>query len=173
MKNIKDKIKLKIMKESYITQKWVNWLNDKDVVKYSAQRLNKHTLKTQTNFIKKMIKNRNIRLYAIFYNNSHIGNIELKSKNNFNYSAQLMYLIGNKKLWGKSITTISIKKILKIGFGTFKLKKIYASTYIKNIASQKVLIKNNFKYYNSTSIYSKHEKKKVKIHNYQIINKNN
>jgi len=43
----------KIIKIPKNINKWVSWLNDKIVTKYSSKRLQKHTIKSQKNFIKK------------------------------------------------------------------------------------------------------------------------
>ncbi|AEA80550.1 hypothetical protein SAR11G3_00075 [Candidatus Pelagibacter sp. IMCC9063] len=48
-------MKVKIIKlKSYShIKKWVSWLNDKDVTKFSEQRFTKHTESSQKKFIKK------------------------------------------------------------------------------------------------------------------------
>ena len=46
-------IKIEKIKKPIITKKWVNWLNDKEVTKYSCQRLYKHTIDTQKDYLKK------------------------------------------------------------------------------------------------------------------------
>ena len=65
MKKIKGKNKIKFLKikKAKISRKWINWLNDPEVRKYSTQKI-KHTYLTQKNFL----KNNNLEI-------SNIGSI--------------------------------------------------------------------------------------------------
>ena len=50
-----------------------------------------------------------------------------------------------EKYWNNGIATSAIKKIVDYGFKTFNIDKIYATPFIENKASQRVLIKSGFK----------------------------
>ena len=45
--SITKNIQLKKFKKPKITKKWISWLNDKEVTKFSDQRLSNHTFKSQ------------------------------------------------------------------------------------------------------------------------------
>ena len=60
-------------------------------------------------------------------------------------SAQIGYLIGEKKYWNKGIASLSIQKIVKFGFHRLKLKTIVSNSEQKNFYSSKALIRNKFK----------------------------
>lgn len=82
--------------------------------------------------------------FVILYNNKIIGTIGSKGKPDNNNSIEIGYGI-SKKYNNRGFATESIKcfkdEILKF----YKLEKIIAKTDKNNIASQKVLLKNNFK----------------------------
>ena len=61
-------MKVKIIKlKSYShIKKWVSWLNDKDVTKFSEQRFTKHTESSQKKFIKKKTKRQKFNLLQNF-----------------------------------------------------------------------------------------------------------
>ena len=59
-------------------------------------------------------------------------------------SANLSYLIGARKWWGKGIASLAIATITEIGFQQIGLMKICAGVYENNIASSKVLLKNGY-----------------------------
>jgi len=125
-------------------KKWVGWINDPIVTKFSEQRLKKHTLISQKNFIKKKLKSNNSYIYKVYLNKNFIGILEIGLINHYHKNCELMYMIGEKKMWGKGLGT----ELIKIGINlakNLKIKKIFAGTYKKNISSQKVLLKNNFK----------------------------
>jgi len=58
-----------------------------------------------------------------------------------NNKAEIGYWIG-VPFWNKGIATEALEAILKFGFEELKLNKIYATHYIENPSSGKVLIKN-------------------------------
>ena len=75
----------------------------------------------------------------------HVGNIKLGPIDFNHKTAEISYFIGDKKYHNKGIASLAIKKILLIAKKQFKLKKITAGVYSKNISSKKVLLKNKFK----------------------------
>ena len=128
-----------------ILLEWVNWLNNPKVSKFSLRRLTKHTANSQKKFIKQKLKDNNCKLFLIKYLNFYVGVIELANIEYNNKNCEIRYLIGNPNLWGKGLASESIKLASDYAFKKLKIKTIYADTHQDNIASQKVLKKNNFK----------------------------
>ena len=83
-------------------------------------------------------------MYGIFFDDQHIGNIKLGNINSQHQTANLSYLIGARKWWGKGIASLAIATITEIGFQQIGLMKICAGVYENNIASSKVLLKNGY-----------------------------
>ena len=77
--------------------------------------------------------------------NKHVGNIKLGPINFENKTADISYFIGEKNYWDQGITTKAIEMIINLAKKKFKLKKLQAGHWEKNIASRKVLLKNRFK----------------------------
>ena len=84
-------------------------------------------------------------IFCVERKKTHIGNIKLGPINNIHKYAEISYIIGNLEFQNQGFATQAIRKILVIAKKKFKLKKIIASVYSSNIASRKVLEKNNFK----------------------------
>ncbi|MEM4263283.1 MAG: GNAT family protein [Candidatus Woesearchaeota archaeon] len=59
-------------------------------------------------------------------------------------SAEVGYWLG-KKYWGKGITSEALELLMGFAFDELKLHRLYANTFIENIASQRVLEKAGFK----------------------------
>ena len=73
----KSNLKILPFEKKHFTKRYISWLNDKDVVKFSEQRHQKHTRKTCQSYIKSLKKNRG-KLFAIeLLNRRHIGNISV------------------------------------------------------------------------------------------------
>lgn len=138
--------KLNLTKD--ISNKYLKWMNDLEVHKYTEQKYIKQSKNKIRKFVKEKNKSKNEFLYGIFLKkknlNVHIGNIKLGAINFTHKTGQISYFIGEKELWGKGYTTLAIKEIVKIA-KKMGLKKLKAGLYEMNIGSKKVLEKNNFK----------------------------
>ena len=147
----KIEIRLQLLTTKHIKKKYINWLHDYDVVKYTEQRFGKHSVSSVVSFIKSKEKTKNEFIYGIFLidkknqKKKHVGNITLGPINFRHKFADVGYFIGEKQYWSKGIATEAIRKVIKIAKNKFKLKKLVAGFYEMNIASKKALVKNNFK----------------------------
>ena len=142
--NVTENIKLQLISEKFITEDYINWMNDKEITFYTEQRFIKHDYNTIKNYIKTMNLSENNILYGIFYDEQLIGSIKVGSINFHHKTAEISYLIGNKDFWGKNIITRSICFVLDICFKKIKLFKVSAGVYNTNIASIRALEKNGF-----------------------------
>lgn len=98
----------------------------------------------QIKYIKSFQNNIYKYLYGIFYNNIHIGNIEINTINYKNKTAEVSYIIGEKEYWGKGVATHCISLISDIAKTKLKLVKLHAGCASGNVGSIKALKKNNF-----------------------------
>jgi ribosomal-protein-alanine N-acetyltransferase len=141
----KGKIILKKISSKNISLDYIKWMNDPEVVQFTEQKYKKHTRKNIGLFLKKIKKDNFSEIYGIFYVKILIGTIKIGNINNLHKTAEISYIIGNKKFWNKGIATIVVKKICDYIFKNLKLKKILAGTYGVAKSSQRILIKNGFK----------------------------
>ena len=133
---------IRILEPNDVTQSYIDWMLDKEVVKYSE---NQYKLEKQKMYVQDCFLNKNIDLYGIFLNEEHIGNISLKDLSSPHKRAEITYLIGKKNYWNKGLGSKLISIIIEKAREEYQLKKLYAGVAKENISSQKVLEKNNFK----------------------------
>ena len=138
-------LQLKLIKKCQVSQTWVDWLNDKDVTKYSENRFKKHTKDSQKKFLRQKLKNKSSKIFKILLKKEHIGIVELSNINYFHKHCEVAYMIGKKKYWNRGIGKDVIKKISNLAFNKLSMRKIYAGTYENNFGSIKILQKNGFK----------------------------
>jgi len=143
--SLKNKIVLKKISSKNISLDYIKWMNDPEVVQFTEQKYKKHTRKDISFFLKETNKDNFSEIYGIFFEKLLIGTIKIGKINKIHKTAEISYIIGNKKFWNKGIATIVVKKICGYIFKKLKLKKIIAGTYSVAKSSQKILIKNNFK----------------------------
>ena len=127
----------------HISKKYINWLNDKEVVKFSSQKKYTHTYESCLNYYKKILKQKCFFL-AIFCNKKHIGNIYCKIKSSSSISIRI--LIGDKKYWGRGIGFKVYCLLIDYFFFDLKFLKVYSNTLNKNIGMKKIFKKLQKKY---------------------------
>ena len=135
---------MRIVRKSDVSKKYISWLNDYEVTKFTEQKYFKHTYESIANFVQEKYNSEKDFLFGIFLQNIHIGNIKLGPIKWEHKSAEISYFIGEKKFWGKGIATKCIKKLIDFGIKELSLEKINAGYYEINIASSKVLKKSGF-----------------------------
>ncbi|RCK30575.1 GNAT family N-acetyltransferase [Thalassospira lucentensis] len=139
-----DQIRLKPATMSLLSQKWVDWLNDIEVVRFSNQRNQMHTLDSQREFLTRKLNDPSSKLFGIFFARAHIGMVELGNINPERDSAEVRYLIGEKTLWGKGIASFVVKKMVEMSRELQTIKLLEAGADTRNTGSIKVLLKNGF-----------------------------
>tara|TARA_B100001059_G_C17827661_1_gene582439 strand:- start:770 stop:1285 length:516 start_codon:yes stop_codon:yes gene_type:complete len=143
------KLRLKKLKISDVNLEYLSWMNDYEVTKFTEQKFKKHSLLDIKNFVKEKQISKKEFLYGIFIKENshltHIGNIKIGPINKIHKTAEISYIIGNKKFWSKGLGTLSVKKMVILAKKKFKLKKLIAGCYQNNFGSIKVLKKNFFK----------------------------
>jgi ribosomal-protein-alanine N-acetyltransferase len=97
-----------------------------------------------------------------------IGAIGFHDINHINNRAEISYDLSSS-YWQQGIMTIALEKIIEFGFKNLQLERIQASTIKENIASIKLLEKNNFTYEGCLRHYRKHKNKYYNIEFYSIL----
>jgi len=146
MKNKHISIYLQELNIDDVSRNYVKWLNDYSVVRFTEQKFHKHTIKNVKKFVMEKKRKRDEFLLGIFLSNkkTHVGNIKLGPINFKHKYAEISYFIGEKKFQNLGLGSLAIKKVCKIAKTQYKIKKLIAGVYEKNIPSKKVLEKNKF-----------------------------
>ena len=140
-------IQLIELTRKFVTDNYVNWMNDYNIVKLTEQRFYKHTKKSVIQFVNDKKKSKTEYLFGIFFgkkNKIHIGNIKLGPINYYHKFSEISYFIGDLRFQNKGLATKAIRQILILA-KKHKLKKIIASLYSNNYNSRRVHEKNKFK----------------------------
>jgi RimJ/RimL family protein N-acetyltransferase len=95
-------------------------------------------------FINKNINGQIKGVFAIIYKENLVGSIGIHPQTDvYIKSAELGYYIG-EKYWNMDIASKSIAMIIKYGFESLHLTRIFAGVFENNKASMRVLEKNGF-----------------------------
>jgi len=142
------KVKLRKLSLSDINSIYKN-INDEEIVKwtiripypYKRSDARKFIKQAHDNFRKKAAYNFAITEKA---GSDVIGGIGLGNLDWEDKKAELGYWLG-RHYWGRGFTTEAVGLFTNYAFNNLKLHRIYACTFDKNIASQRVLEKCGFK----------------------------
>jgi RimJ/RimL family protein N-acetyltransferase len=95
-------------------------------------------------FIQLALSHDPLQIKAIVLDGEVIGSIGVHQLADiYSKSAEIGYWI-SEDFWGKGIVPLAIKEMLKYGFETFDIERIFARTTHTNLASQQVLKKSGF-----------------------------
>ena len=102
------KFELMLLKESDVTQSYVDWYSNPDVTSYSDNQYRVFTLDGQKNYVRSCLNNDDIDLYGIFDNGLHIGNIVISGLSSVHKRAEITYVVGDTGYWGKGVASYAI-----------------------------------------------------------------
>ena len=103
-----------------------------------------YTIQDGKAFIEYATKDEPIHIFAIEVNQEAVGGIGIHPQSDiFIKNAEIGYWLG-EPFWGHGIISKAIKQIIQFGFSTYEIDRIFARPFGTNLASQKVLEKNNF-----------------------------
>ena len=139
-----DGITLRCISLKDVTKEYVAWLNDKKINRYMECRFQTHTLDSIKSFVVGCLKSPNNYLFAIIYNDKHIGNIKLGSIDSFYQKADVGYFIGETKYFGKGIATKSLRLVTKFAFDNLHLHRLWGGAFADNVGSQRVFLKAGY-----------------------------
>lgn len=135
---------LRIIEEQDVTEAYVDWLNDYEIVKFTEQRFYDHTYSGVCDFVRAKAESKVDLLFGIFVWDRHIGNVKLGPIKWEHKSAEISYFVGEKSYWGKGLGTQAVGAAVQYGFKTIGLEKINAGYYAPNVGSACVLKKIGF-----------------------------
>lgn len=137
-------INLKILQPEDMTQKYVDWFSDRDVVKFSEKKTQKFTLQGQIDYINSCLIDSNKVLHGVFDDKIHIGNFYLEGLESIHKRVKLAYVIGDKSYWNSGVATEALSKLIRLVNSKYKINKIFSDVVEGNIRSCRMLEKNNF-----------------------------
>ena len=123
----------KPLSKSHLSQSYVNWMNDDDVIRY-LESGGDYTMQKLEAYIEEQEK-KEILFWAIHLksSNKHIGNIKIDPINTKTNSGEFGILIGDKLSWGKGFAKEASIEIIKYCFNEIKLSKITLGVIEDNI----------------------------------------
>jgi len=135
---------IKILEEKDVGKDYVEWFLDTEIVRFSDNQYKKFTIEGQKEYVRNCLSNIDIDLYGIFDSTRHIGNIVISGLSSTHKKAEITYVVGDRKYWGKGVGSFAVLEITKKAINYYKLNKLFAGVVDINVGSRRVLEKNGF-----------------------------
>ncbi|RJQ30475.1 N-acetyltransferase [Candidatus Parcubacteria bacterium] len=129
-----------------VTDRYVSWMNDPEVVQFLETRFQAYTKETLLDYVEeKLSDNHSAFLGMILHNGKrHIGNIKLGPINWIHSVGSIGIMIGEKDSFGKGYATEAIGLVIDYAFGRLSLHKLTAGCYDRNRGALRAFEKNGF-----------------------------
>ena len=164
---------LKPLGLEHVSDDYVNWLNDAEVIRY-LETGGDYTREKLQDYLSSVEKNK-ILFWAIHLkvNNNHIGNIKIDPVNLRHGFGEYGILMGDRSEWGKGYAKEASELVIRFCFGPeLNLRKIVLGVVRDNIAAYALYQKMGFV---TEGIYKEHgiyDGKKCDIIRMAIFNPN-
>lgn len=138
---------LRNLTEADVTQRYLSWLNDPEVLRYLEVRFSKpRSLEELGAFVKTVNDSTDTLMFGIFRKDTgrHIGNIKLGPLQFEHARADIGFLIGDRASWGAGYASEAIQAVAQFGLDHLNLAKISAGCYEPNVGSMKALLRAGF-----------------------------
>lgn len=128
--------------ERDMTEQYRSWFHDPEVTRW-----NSHGLFPLTTERMKAFRNAiegdstSMIVWAIRVEWEHVGNCSIQSINWINRSAELAFVIGEKKVWGMGIGTVVGQMMLKHAFHCLNMNRVWTGTAENNVGMRRVAFK--------------------------------
>jgi [ribosomal protein S5]-alanine N-acetyltransferase len=142
-----ENIYLRILNENDIEGNYAKWLNDPDITTYNSHGRFPMTKENLLSFVKDSLKSNSTLVLAVVFKQTeeHIGNISLQNINWIDRNAEIAFVLGEKKYWGKNLMYEAGKMLIDHGFKMLNLHRIHCGTSSDNIGMQRLADKLGFK----------------------------
>lgn len=129
--------------EELLTEKYVAWLNDVDVVRYSEQRHRQHTLKSCRAYFDSQLNSKGLYLAIIAKDLAlgHIGNIGV-TWDAPNGVADISILVGDKRTWGLGYGSEAWIGVVEFFKTVPNIRKITAGTMSANLGMLNLMLQS-------------------------------
>ena len=116
-------------RDGLLTDRYVGWLNDPDVVRFSEQRHRPHTIDSCASYLADMRASDGLFLSIEVLESGprHIGNISV-SVDKPNSSADLSIMIGDRNAWGRGYASVAWSAVMMRLLVELGMRRVTAGT---------------------------------------------
>ena len=124
-----ERLYLRIIMQSDKSEKYLSWLNDDEVQRFTRRRGKKFVMRDVEEFLASAVSSDDFH-FGIFLNaaDRHIGNISLNLIDEKNMSAEISIMIGDRSVWGSGYAKDAIRLLTSFAFEELRLHRLWAES---------------------------------------------
>ena len=136
---------LKPLSLADVTARYLSWLHNDAVM--SGIATSGYTMENLRSYVAEKTGRADVVFYAIRdkATDVHIGNVKLDFHDSRANVSELGLLIGDKDFWGKGVGYEACSLLMRYGFSTLGLRKIYLAVYENNPGAKRLYEKLGFR----------------------------
>jgi len=138
-----DNLQIRQFDESFSTKRYVDWLNDRELTRYSQQRFRSHTLESCASYLASFAQTPHY-FWAIVSKDQtlgHIGNINAYIDSNHS-TADVGILLGERRAHGRGLATEAWQAVCQFLLSEQKIRKVTAGTLSCNLPMLSIMKKS-------------------------------
>jgi ribosomal-protein-alanine N-acetyltransferase len=138
---------LRPLEPSDLNERYVAWLNDPQVTRFTETGIFPTTLEDLQNYYRSLSVSKNDVMFAIVDKKSgqHVGNVKLGPIHWLHRVATFGILIGEKDFWGKGVGLETTRLMVEYGFDRLNLRRIDLGVFAEHEAAVRCYEQAGFK----------------------------
>ena len=150
-----DRFLIRSLSEKDVSEQYLRWLQDEEVIRYLAARNRKNTRSEIIRYVNKHDDTSSFHL-GIFHKQtkSHIGNFSVYY-DSVHKTAQINVMIGEKEWWGKGTVLEARTAVMDFIFDNLGAYKVWATPFARNFAAVHNYLRQGFK---KEGVFKEHKK---------------
>jgi [ribosomal protein S5]-alanine N-acetyltransferase len=136
-------IYLRILLDKDVDGNYAQWLNDPEITIYNSHGRFPLSVASLKEYVNNATNSSNMLVLAVVDSGTHehIGNISLQNINWVDRNAEIAFLLGEKKYWGKGVMQEAGSLLIQHAFKLLNLHRVYCGTSSENKPMQKLASK--------------------------------
>lgn len=147
-----------------VSQDYVDWLNDPEVVAQTEQAGARHTIDSVQAYVDSTLRAPDAAMWRILLSGTHVGNVRLSSINRVHRRAGLGLIIGAGDARRKGLGPRAIELATAHAFRGLELNKVFAGMFASNEASRRAFEKAGYVIEATLQRHAWHEGNFVDVH---------
>lgn len=142
-----DRVYLRDVRPEDVTERYLAWMNDRDVTRFLETRFATHTLDSLRTFVEARRRDPATLFLAMIRRDTgeHIGNIKLGPVDPHHEVADIGLMVGERSAWGQGFATDAIRALTRYAFETLGLRRLTAGAYAPNVGSIRAFEKAGYR----------------------------
>lgn len=141
IRRLNDQYFVRALTEDDLKGPYPLWFQDQEVCRYNGHGKFFKTEQYFRDFLRSLDREDRVVWAIAHVTDGHIGNISLQGISLVNQSAEFAIMLGDRRHWGKGVSTLAGEALCDHGFRRLNLHRIGCGTSADNIGMQKLALR--------------------------------